>query len=59
MPTCDCLHAYDASIGHAVTCELYPRGQAYDPVRELAEMASYRDIGAALLAYHQAKGTRG
>ncbi|AEK10061.1 hypothetical protein FDH96_gp106 [Mycobacterium phage Rey] len=51
---CDCLTAYDSTLPHAATCEL-GGGIATDPIRELAEMASYRDIDAALMAYHAAK----
>lgn len=55
MPECDCLRQYDASLGHDVMCPLGDSSQGCDPIRELAEMAAYRDISAALMAYRQAK----
>lgn len=51
MAKCDCLAAYDASLPHFVACEKAEPNVASSPLRELAEMAAYRDIDAALMAY--------
>lgn len=51
MPICDCLSAHDSSLAHAPACEMADPNAVNSPLRELAEMAAYRDIDAALMAY--------
>lgn len=50
---CDCLTNYDPTLPHYAGCEAAYPGTQHDTLRELAEMAAYRDIGAALIAYRQ------
>ncbi|QBP29771.1 hypothetical protein SEA_TYPHA_116 [Mycobacterium phage Typha] len=52
--TCDCLTQYDATLPHAgEICPLADPDTKLDTLRELAELAAYKDIGAALIAYRQ------
>jgi hypothetical protein len=53
---CDCLTQYDASLPHAPVCPCQQGCHVRDDMsraailRDLAELASYRDIDAALFA---------
>jgi hypothetical protein len=49
--TCNCLHAEAADL--VCICADDSRGGT---LRELAELAAYRDIDAALVAYRQLAG---
>lgn len=55
MSECDCLHEFDTSFDHAPMCQLGDSSQPSDPLRELAEMAAYRDVSTAIMAYRQVK----